>query len=264
VSRGERVLVRWPFRSTVISGERNKFRSAAQLIIILAVYTVRLLTPSHHLTPILSPFYPLAPRDTADYRMVRRGCRIIPRSTEIFLSPMKMQPSHAWENVRLNFKRTFARYNEIIYLHTKSLRRALKMTWDCWRSLRRCSIINHVYNLNKIKLVNWSKLMKQNYGYRIRVRKRLELRFSSQIYFLKINSFSSLRSFTRKCTALQSINLDPTRDHRRDRAVAPRVMARVGNSNVEQSCPRETAILFSPCHFDTIFTRSWSKSDFTK
>lgn len=55
----------------------------------------------------------------------------------------------------------------------------------------------------------------------------LESRFSSRTYFLKINS-STLLSFTRKCTALQSINLDPTRDHRRDRAVAPRVMARVG------------------------------------
>lgn len=108
--------------------------------------------------------------------------------------------------------------------------------------------------------------MGQNYGYRenkSRERYRLESRFSSQTYFLKINS-STLLSFTRKCTALQSINLDPTRDHRRDRAVAPRVMARVGNSNVEQSCPRETTILFSPCHSDTIFTRRWSKSDFTK
>jgi len=98
---------------------------------------------------------------------------------------------------------------------------------------------------NKREVANWSR------------------DFRSQTYFLKIDS-STLLSFTRKYTVLQSINLDPTRDHRRDRAVAPRVMARVGNSNVEQSCPRETAILFSPCHSDTIFTRSWSKSDFAK
>jgi len=113
--KGANTLALSGLRRAVINGERNKFRSTARLIIILAVYTVRLLrlTPSRRLTPVLSPSHAPAPRDMADYRTVCRGRRIIPRSAAPFLSPTGMLTSHAPENVR-HSKRTLARCNKII------------------------------------------------------------------------------------------------------------------------------------------------------
>lgn len=155
--KGAGTLAFLGLQSAVINGERNKFRNAARLIIILAVYTVR-LTPSHRLTPVLSPFHPSAPRDTADYRTLCRGRRIIPRSAALFLSPTETLPSHAWENMRhfinaplRNVTKLFppSHGNQVSDGHTEN---------DC-ESLK---IVASLQQISLIKLVYWFELMRQN------------------------------------------------------------------------------------------------------